>query len=168
MPAKRPQLAVISLHVTIEFAGIVWDLDVDWRQAVVIVPLFPALVHASLRNSQYAPASSMSPLPGRRQRAGGGCRHLSLVAAPWLPGGLTRPEASVDTRPASSGGKLVIRVAAIEAAAHPLAWPKDPGSPEFWACIVVASSCHSQYAKAALTCIFGLKPGYCSPSAVVR
>jgi hypothetical protein len=52
---------MIGLHISVELAGIIRDLDVHSRQAVIVVSRFTALVHASLRKSltrsclQYEP-----------------------------------------------------------------------------------------------------------------
>ena len=61
MPPQRAQFAMVSLHVTVELASIVGNLDVYPRQAVIVVCRFTAVVHASLRKSlrssclQYEP-----------------------------------------------------------------------------------------------------------------
>jgi hypothetical protein len=50
---------VICLHVTIELAGIVGDLDVYPRQAIIVVSGFTALVHASLSGIMHKVLSSV-------------------------------------------------------------------------------------------------------------
>ena len=61
MPPQRAQLTMVGLHISVELAGIIGDLDVYSRQAVIVVSRFTALVHESLRfphnlSSQYEPA----------------------------------------------------------------------------------------------------------------
>lgn len=62
---------MIRLHVAIELAGIIGNLDVYSRQPVIIVPRFAALVHASISGlSLQALLLSMSLAPSRRNPAG--------------------------------------------------------------------------------------------------
>ena len=49
MPPQRTQLTMVGLDVSVQLARVIGDLDVHWRQPVVVVPRFTALVHACLR-----------------------------------------------------------------------------------------------------------------------
>jgi hypothetical protein len=52
---------MIGLHISVELAGIIGDLDVYSRQAVIVVSRFTALIHASLSaNRSLGPVFSMS------------------------------------------------------------------------------------------------------------
>ncbi len=61
-PALRSQLPAVSLHVSVEFPGIIRNLDVDRWQTVIVSPGVAASVHAHLsRMSGLIPSSMSQP-----------------------------------------------------------------------------------------------------------
>ena len=74
-PSQCPQLATICLHVTIEFPGIVGNLDIDRGEAEVVPVWFTANVHAHLSGMSGHVISSMRPAgPSRYPRSPAGLR----------------------------------------------------------------------------------------------
>src|ERR1022692_1240288 len=61
LPSQSAQLTTVCLHVTIEFPGIVGNLDVDRGEAEVIPVWFTANVHAHLSGMSGHVISSMRP-----------------------------------------------------------------------------------------------------------
>src|SRR5262249_46644804 len=70
---QSAQLTVVSLHLAIKLTGIIRDLDIYSRQAVVVVSWFTALVHGRLLTAptlQYEPGGpAASPWTTRLARA---------------------------------------------------------------------------------------------------
>jgi len=61
LPPLRAQLTVVCLHVTIEFPGIIGNLDVDRGKARIVPVGFTANVHAHLSGVSGHVISSMRP-----------------------------------------------------------------------------------------------------------
>jgi hypothetical protein len=69
LPSQSAQLTTVCLHVTIEFPGIVGNLDVDRGEAEVIPVWFTANVHAHLSGMSGHVISSMRPAGQSRYTA---------------------------------------------------------------------------------------------------
>ena len=66
-PPFRAQLAVVGLHVTVEFPRIVWNLDVDRRQTALVPLGFAAHLHGHLPSpAEQSCGAGVAPRPTRR------------------------------------------------------------------------------------------------------
>ena len=61
MAPHRAQFTMVGLDVSVKLARVIGDLDVHWRQPVVVVPRFTALVHAYLRTPVTALSADRRP-----------------------------------------------------------------------------------------------------------